>query len=209
MYFNLIFVFLLINGINCQQIEQLPQETEHNKYELNLRDLYKTSNEDLVNYLESLLESNKGKSYKSSQFFIPIKEKKKIYQSSNDYQKESSETEPLTSHRRKNYFEQNVEKNTDYSSKKTYQSCESKISIETNKIIDSKTSKEKGAIFLSVERVFSDSSSLTELQDACIKACCNYDFCDNALLSLKKSDVIYSFLNTLFCFLTFFFNFFY
>jgi hypothetical protein len=192
MYFKLLSVFLLINEINCQYIKRPSIETEENEYALNIKSTYKTTSHDLVNYLESLLESNKESSH-----LLPIKEKKNNYHSSIKYENDISETEPLSSHHRKNYFKINDQN--------ILQSCETKIAIEANKIIDSKTSTEKGAIILSIERVFSESSSLVELQNACITKCCNNGFCDNALLSLKKSSVIY---HILFLFIdSIFFNF--
>jgi hypothetical protein len=93
----------------------------------------------------------------------------------------------LESHGRKTSLYNNPNQNDETSQ------CRSRISIEPDKIIDSKASTERGARFMGVEKIAltSNKFSLTEIQETCIEHCCNTEGCDSSLLSLKLGAVTF------------------
>jgi hypothetical protein len=105
------------------------------------------------------------------------------YLSRNKRPKAEEEQAPLPSHSRKTF---NPPSENDREGQ-----CRSRISVESNKIIDSKASTDNGAAFLGVEKIPLSTSrnSINLVQDSCIEQCCNTEECDNALLSLKLGKV--------------------
>lgn len=174
----------LLQIINCQQaigssypIQAAPmyEQKERQKDQ-------EIINKELVNLFEFINnEKLKLNSDSSSDDFIPIREKKKKEPTLED------DTSPLINHRRKSFtsFDQSTVVD---------QVCLSRLnSFESNKIIDTKLSLQRGAKFLKVEKIESQSkkNSLIELQESCVRQCCSTDSCDTGLLSLKQGEVRY------------------
>lgn len=143
------------------------------------------SEKELQELLKYVDYNNRFENENSQNLGIPLREKKnKIVDSG---LQESSETSPLTSHRKKGFFnvKEQVEADT----------CVARMnSYEANKIIDSKLSIKNGAQFLKVEKIFlkTPEYSLNELQETCIKQCCSSsEPCDTSLLSLKLGEVFH------------------
>lgn len=95
-----------------------------------------------------------------------------------------NENAPLSSHGRKSFFESPTSSTT----------CSiSNMRVESNVMVDSKSSLKNGARFLRVDRVsLGTSKKLSDLHESCSKICCeDEDGCDTALLSLKLGEVLY------------------
>jgi hypothetical protein len=100
----------------------------------------------------------------------------------------NSETQPLKDHRRKGGEDfQDLANVAPTTNKLT---CSAKYDIQKNMMIDSKTSVKNGAILITVEKIPpKEDLKLTELENSCMKLCCETDECDSSILSLKLGDV--------------------
>ena len=132
--------------------------------------------DEIIGYLENE-NKNKKPVRTNGEYFERRKKNKQI----------DDDGRPLMDHRRKNG---DLESERRPSNDKD--TCTSKYSIETNKMIDSKTSESKGAKLIGVEKVQPTSNQfiLSDLQNSCMKLCCENELCESALLSLKIGEVI-------------------
>ncbi len=184
--------------INCQYQEQnvlgsynpnyaaFPIQSEAN-YNQNNRQIVNENNQEasseklsdaldeIIGYLEN---ENKNKK--------PLRTNGDYFERRKKNKPSIDDSKPLMDHRRKNG---DLESERRPSNDKD--TCTSKYSIETNKMIDSKTSVSKGANLISVEKVQPTSKqfSLSELQSSCMRLCCENELCESALLSLKIGEV--------------------
>ena len=160
-----------LNNLNNDYSSKFDSSDNSNKDELSHEELA-----ELVHYLEK---------HDYDELFRRDKKNKK-----NKQEEWKEENAPLSNHGRKTSLNENQ-----YDPRSN---CYNSISIESNKIIDSKTSIQNGAAFLGVDFIKQSSSNnlaLSELQNNCIKMCCDSNGCDNSLLSLKEGPVIINFAN--------------
>ena len=170
------------------QLPALMQRNQQVAYPVYNQPIYQSNvqNDNLQNYYQTQNTNFKHQQSVNNQHFIASNQNTDAQADYFNREKKAKNAEdevsPLLSHGRKTIVQGPTQSDQ-------MSTCFSRMSIEPNKMIDSRQSIQNGAEFLGVEKINSGSNKLNDIQNSCIELCCSTEECDSSLLSLKLGQV--------------------